>query len=235
MSASVQAPRIDARMVFYFAFLIVFTSGLLFLAAGTLRWTVGWIFVLLYAFMAVGSRYLVAQRHPDLLQERGRAGTAPNAQKWDRVLAPLVSLGGSIALLVVAGLDHRYGWSPEVPIWVVVVAFVAFVAAFAFSVWAMLANRFFSAVVRIQSDRGHTVVSEGPYRIVRHPGYAAAVVVYLAMPVALGALWALVPAALTIILTVVRTALEDRLLQAELPGYAEYARRTRWRLLPGVW
>ena len=235
MTVSLKPARIDARLIATFAFAIVFISALLFAAAGTWRWPEAWLFVLLYASLSVGSRYLVALRHPDLIQERARMASAPDAQKWDKALAPLVALGGSIALLVVAGLDHRFGWSPQVPVWVKAVGLAALLAGFAFSTWAMLANRFFSAVVRIQSDRGHTVVSEGPYRYVRHPGYTGAVICYLAIPLALGALWALVPAALTIALTVLRTALEDRTLQAGLPGYADYAQRVRYRLLPGVW
>jgi len=99
----------------------------------------------------------------------------------------------------------------------------------------MLANRFFSGVVRIQNERGHSVVSDGPYRWVRHPGYAGGFIGDLALPLLLGSAWAFIPAALTAGAVVLRTALEDRTLQAELPGYREYAQRTRFRLLPGVW
>jgi protein-S-isoprenylcysteine O-methyltransferase Ste14 len=99
----------------------------------------------------------------------------------------------------------------------------------------MLANRFFSAVVRIQTDRGHVVVSDGPYRVMRHPGYAGGMLSYLASPLLLSSLWMFIPAVLTVAAMVARTALEDRTLRAELPGYADYARRVRYRLLPGLW
>jgi protein-S-isoprenylcysteine O-methyltransferase Ste14 len=222
-------------MILNFAFVIIFISACLFIAAGTVRWPEAWVFTFVYGFLAVGSRLLVAQRHPDLLVERGQAASAQGTKRWDKVLAPLVSIVGSVAILVVAGLDYRFGWSPDAPAWVKVAALVAIILGFAFSTWAMLANRFFSAVVRIQSDRGHRVVDAGPYRYVRHPGYVGAVVCYLAIPFALGTLWALVPGVLASALIVARTALEDRTLRAELPGYAEYAQRVRRRLLPRVW
>jgi protein-S-isoprenylcysteine O-methyltransferase Ste14 len=148
---------------------------------------------------------------------------------------PLVAIYGPLVTLVVAGLDRRWGWRPEVPwVWALIGA-ALLVLASAFAAYAMLTNRFFSAVVRIQRERGHTVVTAGPYRWVRHPGYAGGVACHLAMPILLGSLWALIPGVLTAGLTVLRTALEDRTLRAELPGYSEYARRTRYRLLPGVW
>jgi protein-S-isoprenylcysteine O-methyltransferase Ste14 len=132
-------------------------------------------------------------------------------------------------------LDFRFEWSPPLPLAVHVVSLAVILLGYAFSTWAMIANRFFSGTVRIQTERGHTTVTDGPYRIVRHPGYAGAVIAYLVTPFALGTLWALVPTGLTVILYVVRTALEDRTLQEELPGYAEYAKKTRFRLVPGIW
>jgi protein-S-isoprenylcysteine O-methyltransferase Ste14 len=116
-----------------------------------------------------------------------------------------------------------------------IAALLALISGYLLAVWAMLANRFFSAYVRIQGDRGQSVVTDGPYRGVRHPAYAGGLISNLALPIMLGSLWALIPALLGAISMIVRTALEDRTLQAELPGYAEYARKTRYRLLPGVW
>jgi len=118
---------------------------------------------------------------------------------------------------------------------VYVAAYIVLAVACAFSLWAMWTNRFFSSVVRIQTDRGHHVVQGGPYRLIRHPGYVGAILSVLSTAVVLGSLWSLIPAGLTTVLVSVRTALEDATLQRELPGYAEYASKVRYRLLPGVW
>ena len=116
-----------------------------------------------------------------------------------------------------------------------IVALVVAVLCYALIVWAMAANAFFSKVVRIQDDRGHTVATGGPYRIVRHPGYVGGILFELATPIMLGSWWALIPGGFTALFFVVRTALEDKTLHEELPGYAEYAQQTRYRLLPGIW
>lgn len=137
--------------------------------------------------------------------------------------------------LIVCGLDVRFGWRPEIPLSIQIVAFVLMALGSLLGTWAMSVNRFFSGVVRIQTDRGHTVVTDGPYRFIRHPGYAGGVVANLTGPLALGSVWALIPSALVVLLTVVRTALEDKTLREELPGYQEYTQRVRYRLLPWVW
>ena len=110
-----------------------------------------------------------------------------------------------------------------------------YVVSYMIGSWALVANRFFSTVVRMQAERGHTVVSSGPYAVVRHPGYSTAAICYLAMSIILGAYWAIIPAMVTIVLLVIRTILEDRTLRAELPGYEAYTHRTRYRLIPGIW
>ena len=207
----------------------------LFLSAGTFAWPMAWVYVAITLVMTIGGRLLLLRRNPDLVAERAASAKKQDAKAWDRVLMPLIAIYGPMLILVTAGLDRRFGWPPELPPWIEIAGMVLLVLATALGTWAMLANRFFSGVVRIQHDRGHTVVSEGPYRWVRHPGYAGGVVGDLAIPLMLGSAWALIPGVLTACLVVLRTALEDRTLQAELPGYAEYSRRTRYRLLPGVW
>jgi protein-S-isoprenylcysteine O-methyltransferase Ste14 len=112
---------------------------------------------------------------------------------------------------------------------------IVMIAGYSFSSWALIVNRFFSGTVRIQTERGHHVVTDGPYRIVRHPGYAGGLLGFVMIPFLLDSLWALIPTFLLTVVLVVRTALEDATLQKELPGYAEYAQRTRYRLIPGVW
>ena len=136
---------------------------------------------------------------------------------------------------IVAGLDQRYSWSSGIEPVAQIVAMLAVIAGHALVVWATDVNAFFSQVVRIQTERGHTVIDNGPYRYVRHPAYAGAVLLVLGAPIMLGSWWALIPGVICAVLMIVRTALEDKTLQAELPGYVEFTHHTRYRLLPGVW
>ena len=207
----------------------------LFGAAGRLDWGMGWLFVGLLFAVTLGTRLLLLHSAPDLVVERSSSFDRADMKPFDRVLAPLLVLVCPLATWIVAGLQQRFDWSPHVPLWLQLAGVGAILLGAGVTAWAMLANRFFSAVVRIQSDRGQTVVSSGPYRVVRHPGYAGSAVATLAMPLVLDATWAFVPTVLALAVLVVRTALEDRTLEAELPGYAEYARTTRYRLLPGLW
>jgi protein-S-isoprenylcysteine O-methyltransferase Ste14 len=215
--------------------LFVFFLSLPFLAAGTLAWPQGLIYLGLLLFFIVGSRIIIARKWPDLVQERVRGGELADSKKWDRPLSAIVGLWGLLATWIVAGLNVRFGWPLPIPIELQVIGLIVFVLGTLFGTWAMIVNRFFSAVVRIQTDRGHTVVTTGPYRIVRHPAYAGGVLTYLASPFLLNSLWAAIPALLTIVIIIVRTVLEDKTLQAELPGYVDYTQHTRYRLLPGVW
>ena len=215
--------------------LMLLSPVVLCLVAGRWNWLAGWLFGLTLIISIIVSRVLVAVKSPGLLAERARWVKGERAEGWDQILLPIVGAYGPLAVLVVAGLDERLGWPPPIAPAVQAVAYALVVAGFAFATWAMVANRFFSAVVRIQTDRGQTVVTSGPYRFVRHPGYAGGMLAWLVAPLALGSLWALLPAALTALALVIRTDLEDRMLHADLPGYAEYAQRTRARLLPGVW
>ncbi len=218
-----------------FLLMLVILCGVLFLAAGTLAWPMGWVYVALTLCATLASRLLVLRRQPDLLRERAGYAAKQDAKPWDKWLVQCVALIGPMVTQVVAGLNYRFGWPPALPLWLALAGLALVVAGWTLGTWAMVVNRFFSAVVRIQTDRGHTVVDAGPYRWVRHPAYAGGVIANLGAPLLLGSAWALIPGALTAALTVLRTALEDRTLRAELPGYAAYAGRTRWRLLPGVW
>lgn len=174
------------------------------------------------------------RKFPELIAERGGSSQNEGIKAWDKVLMPLGVIVGVI-MLIVAGLDKRFEWSPELPLWLHVTGFALTALGYSLGTWATGVNRFFSAVVRIQRDRGHTVVSSGPYRYIRHPGYAGSAVSSFATPLLLGSLWALIPAALAVCHLIIRTVLEDRTLQAELKGYPDYAADVRFRLLPGVW
>lgn len=197
-------------------------------------WWEAWAYALASILAFVISRLIVARVHPDLIRERARFMEAKDTKPWDKILAPLLGIG-SILVLVVAGLDRLYGWTSAFPAWVKLAALAGIVIGYAFSSWALVANRFFSGTVRIQTERGHHVVTGGPYRLIRHPGYAGGLLGYVLIPILLDSLWAFIPAGLLFAVMVARTALEDATLQAELPGYAEYAQKTRYRLVPGIW
>jgi len=207
----------------------------LFVCAGTVKWGIAWAYFGISIVLTVGSRVLAHRKNPDLLKERARSQTAQDAKKWDRVLVPIAAQFGPIAALIVAGLDMRYLWTNSIPICGQVFALVIAAAGFLLGGWAMIENRFFSAVVRIQKDRGHTVCDTGPYQLVRHPGYTGGILWYLMTPLVLNSIWAYVPIAIAVVATIIRTALEDKTLQEELPGYKEYTQNTRFRLLPGIW
>jgi protein-S-isoprenylcysteine O-methyltransferase Ste14 len=208
--------------------------GLMFAAAGTFVWPALWVLLGFYLLATSGWMLWLRRRDPALLKERMTGGTRPDAKGWDRTILRIYTALFAV-MLVVAPLDAvRFRWS-YVP-WIVRGAALAGL----FAAWGLLMrvfreNAFLSEVVRIQTDRGHTVCTTGPYRVVRHPMYAAIIVTILCVPVLLGSLYALVPAALIAALFVLRTALEDRTLRAELPGYADYARTVRWKLVPGIW
>lgn len=220
------------------AFFLVTTllpGAILFGVAGRLDWTMGWVFLLSASAVSAGSRLVLAFIAPDVLRERGRFASNDNVKSWDKALVPVLGIILPLAIIAISALDWRFRWSPSLPPAVSWIAFGVFVAAMLFGSWALIANRFFSSHVRIQTERGHTVVSSGPYRLVRHPGYASALLMYAAIPILLDGVWGLTASALYVIGFLIRTALEDRTLHQELDGYAAYAQRVRYRLLPGVW
>ena len=197
-------------------------------------WWQAWAYAVASILSFVISRLIVNRVHPDLIKERGRFMQAKDTKPWDKLLAPLLGLG-SILILVVAGLDKYYAWSPASSLISNLVALFGIVLGYGFSSWALVENRFFSGTVRIQTERGHHVITTGPYRIVRHPGYAGGLLGYIFIPLLLNSLWAFIPAVLLAIVMIIRTALEDKTLQAELPGYKEFVQKTKYRLLPGIW
>ena len=229
------APTPIWKLVLRFFITALFMLALLFLAAGRLDWWEAWAYVAMSLVMLVGSRAVLILKYPDLAQERAAAGRRGDVQPWDRFLMPLVAIYGPVVSWIVAGLDVRFGWSPDLPDAVQLIALGLIALGSLIGTWAMLTNRFFSSHVRIQTDRGHTVVDTGPYRYVRHPGYAGGLLSWLAGPFFFSSYWVAVPTVIVILANLLRTSLEDRTLQAELPGYREYAQRVRYRLVPGVW
>jgi protein-S-isoprenylcysteine O-methyltransferase Ste14 len=227
--------QVTLRMIFSFLLYVLLFAFMPILVSGSSDWWQGWVYGIFTLLSALLSRLFVARKNPDLLAERGRFGAEPEAASWDKRLAPLVGVVGPLTSLLICGLDKRFSWSPLFPGWLVVSALILGVLANLFASWALVENRFFSGMVRIQSERGQNVVNTGPYLFVRHPGYAGGGLSFLLAPILLGSLWGLVPAILTLTLLVYRTLLEDQMLQAELPGYREYTKKTRYRLIPGVW
>jgi protein-S-isoprenylcysteine O-methyltransferase Ste14 len=203
-------------------------TAFLFLFAG--RIDLPWF----WAFLAVHGALVAVQQAAlpdDLRRERG----APGPGGCDRHLRR-ASIPSYLAHLVIAGLDvGQFNWSGPVPAVVQGLGLAGYSCGLGLAVWAMKINHFFSPVARIQHERGHRLISAGPYRYVRHPGYAGGLLAMLGGGVALGSWWSLLPLLPVALLTLRRTVLEDRLLRSELPGYRRYARRVRRRLVPGVW
>ncbi len=209
----------------------VFFGLVLFLSAGTWRWSRAWFYLGLVVCLLACNAAWVLPRNPEIIAERGRRHRGTS--RFDKVILPIYSAAG-LATFAVSGLDVRFGSTMLPPAWAAIGA--ALVAGGMIPVaGAMAVNRHLEQTARIQHDRGHQVTTAGPYTYVRHPMYAGLVLQSLGAPLVLGSAWALLPAAATIALIVIRTAFEDRMLRAQLPGYADYAARTRYRLLPGVW
>ena len=210
----------------------VLIGVVLFVASGRLDWLWAWVYMGAGLVTLILNAIILLPRRPDLVAER--AEIRANAKLWDYLLTRILLVVGLVVFLV-AGLDKRFGWTPPYSVAIHMVALVIMMLAQLLFTWAMASNRFFSRIVRIQFERGHQVESGGPYRYIRHPAYCANIVSMLAAALLLGSLWALIPAGVSGVLFVVRTGLEDRTLRAELEGYKEYAQRTRYRLVPGVW
>lgn len=234
--AEAARPKADPRLVRRYlareALGLVMMGVALFWSAGRLDWWPGWAVLLVMAAWIAATFLVMLRANPALIAER--LGPRRGSKGWDTAILSLLGLV-QLARYVVAGLDARNGWSGSFPLAAQVLALAFCLAGYGLVTWSTAANAFFSQIVRIQTERGHRVVSGGPYRYVRHPGYAGAILYEFAAGVLLSSWPALLAGVAAALLLVLRTALEDRLLQNELPGYAEYARRTRFRLLPGIW
>lgn len=202
----------------------------LFATSGDWGWTQAWLYLAIYV---VNQVILTLVLSPDLLSERSTAQEGSKA--WDVPLTMVAAVLMPIATYAVAGLDRGNGWTANLSPALQIVALIVMVLGIALSSWAMTANKFFSGLVRIQEDRGHTVETGGPYRFVRHPGYVGGILHHIAAPLMLGSWWALIPGGIGVLLFVIRTALEDKTLQEELPGYVKFTQQTRYRLVPGIW
>jgi protein-S-isoprenylcysteine O-methyltransferase Ste14 len=224
--------RIVARWAMRETMGLVMLALFLFISAGRWDWGWGWALVILMAAWVIATGLAVIPRYPQLLADR--VSPKKGAKKWDAAIMGIVGVF-SLAGYVIAGLDARNGWTTNLPSTLQWIALILVAAGYAVVVWATASNAFFSATVRNQTERGHTVASGGPYRYLRHPSYVGMIAVYLGTPLMLGSWWAGLLGAAAALLILLRTALEDRTLQQELAGYTEYAARVRYRLLPGIW
>jgi protein-S-isoprenylcysteine O-methyltransferase Ste14 len=211
---------------------LLILAVILFASSGRLDWGMAWTFVgVSAAVLTIGGARLIAI-DPELVAER--TGIGESTKAWDKMLVLFYGLMG-MAILLVSGLDKRNGWSGGIPMGVQIAALGVFAISDLVPFWAMWTNAYFATTVRIQEKRGHVVTTAGPYQFVRHPGYLGWAICNGVVPLVLDSLWAFIPAALTVVIILVRTAAEDRTLREELPGYEAYAQQTRYRLLPGVW
>jgi len=208
--------------------------SLVFLAAGTLRWPRMWLYLGFYIAVTSSLMVWLKKRNPDLLEERLTARKKADVKRWDRAIVAACNLLLLIMYLVIPLDAVRFGWS-RIPPLISWLGFASVLAAWIIVFRAFRVNSFLSGFVRIQFDRGQTVCTTGPYRFVRHPMYLANILSSVGVPLFLGSMFGLIPAGLITALFGLRTSLEDKTLQNELPGYADYAANVCWRLVPGIW
>jgi protein-S-isoprenylcysteine O-methyltransferase Ste14 len=220
------------KVIAIFIFSVLLLGAMIFIPAGRLDYTPGWIclIVMVIGFSAVTA--YVAKRTPSLIRRRMRAGAGTPV--WDRVFVMVVQFL-FVGILVVGGLDAgRYSWT-SLPLWLQAAGLILMIAGMVLLAWAMGQNPHFEATVRIQADQNHRVIESGPYRIVRHPGYVAGIILFIGTALVLNSAWSLLPAILSAATLVARTWAEDRFLHENLDGYRKFAKRTRYRLVPGIW
>ena len=208
---------------------------IIFLSAGTISWVWGWVLIGILGVFLLAHPLILVPLNPDLLVERGKGIRTEGVKAWDRWVAPLA--GGVMPFIswILAGLDVRFGWTGPVGLAWHLIGMLGLATGLGIFLWALACNAYFSEGVRIQEECGHTVATGGPYQFVRHPGYSGAILSQLSTPLLLGSIWAVIPSIGSVIFYVLRTSLEDATLVSELPGYLEFTRETRFRLLPGVW
>jgi protein-S-isoprenylcysteine O-methyltransferase Ste14 len=224
--------RARLKIVLQGLFAPIALLAILLLAAGRWDYWQGWFFMGLT--MAVLVVNLIVLRHrQEVIAERLAPGEGQKT--WDKIYFAVTTPLFFVTMLI-GGLDAgRYGWSPKFSWWVYVLSTLVYLFGQVIFLWAKRTNRFFSAVVRIQKDRGQKVCQEGPYKYVRHPGYIGGIFFTILTPILLGSLWGLIPQGIVIVYMIVRTKLEDDTLKKELPGYVEFAKKVKYRLVPGIW
>jgi protein-S-isoprenylcysteine O-methyltransferase Ste14 len=220
------------KMVISATLKLVSFLALMFLLSWRIDYWQGWLFIIA-TLVATISIFLIFRKKMDLFKERVKPG--PGTKTWDKVFW-FFNLLFFLAILIIGPLDAgRFMWSPEIPLYWYFIGYITHFIGYYIILWSMYINNFFSSVVRIQKDRGQKVIQDGPYKYIRHPGYVGAFFIAPSTALILGSLWAMIPAVLWIIALIIRTALEDATLQKELEGYKEYTKKTKYRLIPGIW
>lgn len=209
---------------------LAIVAAVLLVSAGRLYWTAAWLYFGTILLIIIINAMKIA---PELMAER--AGLQEGTATWDLYLSTFVALAGPLLTALTAGLDQRYGWSGAVAVWLQMLALGLLLGAGCLGAWAMAANRYFSATVRLQSEREHSVAKNGPYSVIRHPGYTAGIISIMATPLLLESWFALIPASFVAAGYIIRTALEDSFLEKNLAGYQDYRSTVRYRLIPGLW
>ena len=204
----------------------------LFWSAGQIDWWPAWALIVVMLAWSTATGMVILRYSPDLLAER--LGPRKGGKPWDTAIMSVVGLA-TLARMILAGLDQRHGWTRDFPLAAQIAALVVSALGYALVVWATASNAYFSQIVRIQSERNHAVATGGPYQFVRHPAYVGTILFELTVSMLLASWWAFLPSGLNVVLLVLRTALEDQTLQAELAGYADYTHQVRHRLVPGIW
>ena len=226
--------KLTRRAIVQMALIVILVPMLPLLISWQWDWWEAWV----YAFLSIGgfvvSRVLAGRKNPGQLAERAKGLMHQDAEEWDRKLAPIAGLGGSV-IPIAAGLDAVFGWSASISLPVRLVGLALMLIGYFISTYALVENSFFSGMVRLQKERGHHVIDTGPYAWVRHPGYAGALLLYIGVPLLLNSWWSYLPFALWMIPLVIRTSKEDQFLQEKLEGYKEFTRKTKYRLFPGIW
>jgi len=210
-------------------------SFFLFICAKDITWWQAWIVSGLLVLAGVRGRFLADIRHPGILAERNKYFMGSEVKQWDKVLSPLMGISFTWPIFIIAGLDHRFGWSSNFSVWINIIGIIITGAGYLLAVWALVENRFFSSMVRIQQERGHAVCDTGPYQFIRHPGYAGNILALPGIVLALSSTWSIIPVTIAIIIAIVRTELEDKTLIQELQGYQDYTQDVRYKIIPGIY
>lgn len=225
-------PRPKFALFFQVLIYVVIMTGITLLIAGRWDWWMAWVYFAAYlVIMLVG--IMIAPLDQELIEER--TSVKEGVKRWDKALTAPLSFVYPFGLFILVGLEMRFGQALQFPLWAQIAGLVAAIFGQLLSTWAMASNKFYGRFVRIQKERGHYVVTNGPYRAIRHPGYLGVMLTAVGTAFAIGSLWSLMLTILISVLLIVRTALEDKVLQEELEGYGAYAAKTRFRLLPGIW